>query len=73
MFKLFKLNKSWIYVFLMKYQDCIKYVVVPKGDKKAAKEHHYELEHDIVASGGDTVHFITGWHIPEEIPDPILG
>ncbi|EKM74981.1 hypothetical protein AGABI1DRAFT_132675 [Agaricus bisporus var. burnettii JB137-S8] len=56
-----------------KYQDHIKYVVVPKGDKKAAREHHYELEHDIVASGGDTVHFITGWHIPEEIPDPILG
>ncbi|EKM75540.1 hypothetical protein AGABI1DRAFT_94853 [Agaricus bisporus var. burnettii JB137-S8] len=56
-----------------KYQDRIKYVVVPKGDKKAAKEHHYELEHDIVASGGETVHFITGWHIPEEVPDPILG
>ncbi|KAF7761124.1 hypothetical protein Agabi119p4_10533 [Agaricus bisporus var. burnettii] len=56
-----------------KYQDRIKYVVVPKGDRKAAKEHHHELEHDIVASGGDTVHFITGWHIPEEIPNPILG
>ncbi|KAF7761993.1 hypothetical protein Agabi119p4_9985 [Agaricus bisporus var. burnettii] len=56
-----------------KYQDRIKYVVVPKGDKKAAKEHHHELEHDIVASGGETVHFITGWNIPEEIPDPILG
>ncbi|XP_006455535.1 hypothetical protein AGABI2DRAFT_121450 [Agaricus bisporus var. bisporus H97] len=56
-----------------KYQDHIKYVVVPKGDKKAAKEHHNELEQDIVTSGGDTVHFIMGWHIPEEIPDPILG
>ncbi|KAF7762712.1 hypothetical protein Agabi119p4_9305 [Agaricus bisporus var. burnettii] len=48
-------------------------MVIPKGDKKAAKEHHHELEHDIVASGDETVHFITGWHIPEEIPDPILG